>query len=70
MVSHWQTGDKICKYKNFLSSLFILDKRKRKALYLKYNNGRLGVEEVIVTFLYTVATEDVLTANNNDVLMS
>ena len=38
-----------------------------KTFRLKDDNVKIWVEEIIVTFLYAVATIDVLTANSNDV---
>ena len=44
-------------------SLFILDNRKWRPFRRKDDNVKIWVEEIIVTFLYAVATIDVLTAN-------
>ena len=47
-------------------SLFIPDNRKWKPFHLKYNNVKIWVEVIIVPYLYTVGTTDVLMANSND----
>ena len=43
-----QTSDKICQYKKSRLCLFILDNRKRRMFYLKDNNGKLWVDEIVV----------------------
>lgn len=55
---------KNCHWKKSRLSLFILDNRP---FHLKYNNVKIWVEVIIVPFLYTVGTIDVLMANSNDV---
>ena len=36
-------------------------------MHLKYDNVKIWVEVIIVTFLYVVPTVDILMANSNDV---
>ena len=43
----------------------ILDNRKWRPFHLKDDNVKIWVEVIIVTFLYAVATLDVLMANSN-----
>ena len=47
--------------------MFILDNRKWTTFSIKDDNSKLWVEVIIFSFLDVAATEDVLTANNNDV---
>jgi len=61
VVSRGQT------WKKSQLSLFILDNRKRRSFHLKDDNVKIWMEVIIVTFLYVVATVDVLMANSNDV---
>ena len=46
-------------------SLIILNNRKRP-FHLRDDNVKIWVEVIIVTFLYAVATVDVLRTNSND----
>ena len=62
-----QTSEKNCQWKKSRLSLFILDNRKWRPFHLKDDNVKIWVEVIIVTFLYAVATVDVLMANSNDV---
>ena len=62
-----QTSGKKCQWKKSRLSLFILDNRKWRPFHLKDDNVKIWVEVIIVTFLYPVATLDVLMANSNDV---
>ena len=39
--------------------------QEMKIFHLKDDNGKIWVEVIIVTFLYAVATLDVLMANSN-----
>ena len=41
--------------------------QKMKTFQLKQDNSKLRVEVIILTFLNAVATEDILTASDNDV---
>ena len=66
-LSGGQTIEKNCQWKKSRSILFILDNRKCSPFHLKYDNVKKWVEEIIVTFLYAVATVDVLMANSNDI---
>ena len=61
-----QASEKNCKRKKSLLSLFILDNRKLRPFHFKDDNVKIWVEVIIVTFLYAVATVDVLMANSND----
>ena len=58
---------KNCQCEKLLLSLSILDNRKRRPSHLKDHNVKIWMEVSIVTFLYAVATVDVLMANSNDV---
>ena len=59
-----QTSDKICQYKKSHLHLFILDNKKRRTFYHKDNNGKLGVDVIVVIFFIAVGTVDVLAASN------
>ena len=65
---HVVSQQKKCHWKKSQLSLCILqiDNRKRRPFHLKDDNVKKWVEVIIVTFLYAVATVDVLMANSND----
>ena len=56
-----------CQWKKSRLSLFILDNGKWRPFHLRDDNVKIWVEVIIVTFLYVVATVDVLMADSNDV---
>ena len=56
-----------CQWKKSRLSLFILDNGKWRPFHLRDDNVKTWVEVIIVTFLYAVATVDVLMADSNDV---
>ena len=58
---------KSCRWKKSRLSLFIQGNRKLPPFILKDDNVKIWVEVIIVSFLYAVATLDVLMANSNDV---
>ena len=46
---------------------FVYPRQQERPFHLKDDNVKIWVEVIIVTFLYAVATLDVLMANSNDV---
>ena len=62
-----QAKKKNRQWKKSRWSLFILDYRKWWHFNFENDNVKVWVEVIIITFLYAVATVDVLMANSHDV---